>query len=85
MWASVSSFHHSWLYYCSSLAIQKRNSEADAIRHVQKSFVLLNKQSTGIIQPVEKYLLSCNLIWSHNLNNCYTAITKSETFQPEAL
>jgi hypothetical protein len=54
MRASASSFHHSWLYYRSSRTLEKRNSEADAIMHLQKSLVLLNKQSTGIIQPVIK-------------------------------
>jgi len=71
MWASAYSFHHSWIYYYSTLTAQSGNSEVDAIITIlQKSLVLLNKQSTWIIQPVAKYLLSCNIILSHNLNNC---------------
>jgi len=81
MTASAYSFHHSWIYYYSTLTAQSGNSEVDAIiTLLQKSLVLLNKQSTWIIQPVAKYLLSCNIILSHNLNNCILPLLNEGLF-----
>jgi hypothetical protein len=85
MEASASYFHHTWLYYCSTLRAHRGNSEVNSevdaiITHLQKSFVLLNKQSTWIIQPTAKYLLSCTWIWSHNLNNCILPLINEGLF-----